>query len=43
MDILNQIKSNLDSNAALQQNVKEEIFDLINLFHQTFPDVDLNT
>ena len=43
MDILNQIKSNLDSNTTLQQNVKEEIFDLINLFHQTFPDVDLNT
>ena len=43
MDILNQIKSNLDSNDSLHQNVKEEIFDLINLFHQTFPDVDLNT
>lgn len=43
MDILNQIKSNLDGNKSLHQSVKDEIFELISLFHQTFPNVNLKT
>lgn len=43
MDMLNQIKSNLDNNNSLQQSVKDEIFELINIFHQTFPDIDLKS
>lgn len=41
MDILDQIKSNLDNNSSLTEEVKDEIFELIILFHQTFPDVSL--
>lgn len=43
MDILDAIKSNLDSNQSLTPEVKEEILDLIILFHQTFPNVSLET
>ena len=41
MDILNQIKSNLDNNKSLTNDVKEQIFELINLFNKTFPNVSL--
>ncbi len=41
MDILDQIKSNLDANESLTKEVKDEIFQLIILFNQTFPDVSL--
>ena len=41
MDILEQIKTNLFSNQSLANEVKEQIFKLISLFHQTFPDVNL--
>ena len=41
MDILDQIKSNLDANESLAKDVKDEIFQLIILFNQTFPDVSL--
>lgn len=43
MDVLDQIKSNLDSNQFLTIEVKNEIFQLVNLFHQTFPNVSLET
>ena len=42
MDILEQIKDNLYSNESLTIEVKEQIFKLISLFHQTFPDVALD-
>ena len=41
MDVLNQIKINLDNNKSLTEAVKEQIFELIVLFHKTFPEVDL--
>ena len=41
MDILDQIKSNLDNNNSLSQEVKDDMFQLIILFNQTFPDVNL--
>ena len=41
MDILDQIKSNLEMNESLTREVKDEILELIILFHQTFPDVNL--
>ena len=43
MDILDQIKSNLDSNQSLQPNIKEEMLQLIKIFRETFPDVSLET
>lgn len=43
MDMLDEIKSNLDNNQSLTPEVKEEIFELIILFHQTFPSVSLET
>lgn len=43
MDILDEIKSNLDNNQFLTPEVKDEIFQLIILFHQTFPNVKLET
>lgn len=43
MDVLETVKNNLDSNSALTEEVKEQIFELIVLFHQTFPNVSLNT
>ncbi len=41
MDILDQIKSNLEINESLTKEVKDEMLELIILFHQTFPDVKL--
>ncbi len=43
MDMLDEIKSNLESNQSLTQEVKDEILNLIILFHQTFPNVNLET
>ena len=42
MDILNQIKDNLNQNKSLNKEVREQIFQLINLFNQTFPNVSLD-
>lgn len=43
MSILDEIKSNLDSNQSLTPEIKDEILQLIILFHQMFPDVSLET
>ncbi len=43
MDVLDEVKSNLDSNQSLTPEVKDEIFHLIILFHQKFPNVSLET
>lgn len=43
MNILDEIKVNLDNNQALTGEVKEEILKLIIHFHQTFPNVSLDT
>ncbi len=43
MSILDEIKSNLDSNQSLTMEIKDEILQLIILFHQMFPDVSLET
>lgn len=42
MDIINQIKANLDTNNYLSEEIKKQIFELINLFHQTFPNINLD-
>lgn len=43
MDVLDQIKTNLDNNQTLQQDIKGDMMQLIELFHNTFPDVKLDT
>lgn len=43
MDILEQIKINLDNNPNLTLEVKSELLELIILFHQKFPNVSLET
>lgn len=43
MDVLDQIRTNLDSNQTLQQDIKGEMMQLIELFHNTFPEVSLDT
>ena len=43
MDIMTTIKETLDSNNNLSNGVKENIYELINIFHEKFPDVDLET
>lgn len=43
MDMLDQVKSNLDSNQSLTPEVKEQLLELIVLFHQEFPNVSLET
>ena len=43
MDILNEIRTNLATNQNLNDVVKNKIFELIILFHQKFPGVDLGT
>lgn len=43
MDILEQIKVNLNNNPNLTLEVKNELFELIILFHQKFPNVSLET
>ncbi len=41
MDVLDEIKANLESNTNLTDEVKARMFDLVVLFHQKLPDVDL--
>lgn len=41
MNIMNQIRETLDKNNNLNNSVKENVFELINIFHETFPNVDL--
>ena len=43
MDVLDQIKTNLDCNQTLQQDIKGEIMHQIEIFHSTFPDISLDT
>lgn len=43
MDILDQIKSNLNDNPNLTLEVKNELLELIILFNQEFPNVSLET
>ena len=41
MDILDEIRSNLATNANLTDEVKDKMLELTVLFHQKFPDVSL--
>lgn len=41
MNILEQIKTNLYDNAFLSNEIKENMFHLISIFHQKFPNVSL--
>lgn len=41
MEILDEIRSNLAANESLTSEVKTKMFQLIVLFHQKFPDVNL--
>jgi hypothetical protein len=41
MDKLDEIKSNLATNENLTEEIKEEMFGLIVIFHQNFPDISL--
>lgn len=41
MDILDEIKSNLATNENLTEEIKADMFNLIVIFHQTFPDISL--
>ncbi len=43
MDKLDEIKTNLSNNQSLTPEVKDEMLQLIILFHQTFPNVSLET
>ena len=42
MDIMNQIKNNLDNNNYLSDSIRNQIFELINIFHKTFPEINLD-
>lgn len=42
MDIMKQIEESLDKNPNISKPVAENIFELVNIFHQKFPNVDLN-
>ncbi len=42
MSTLEQVKLNLDSNASLPDDIKSQIFELITIFNQTFPDIKLD-
>lgn len=41
MDIMNQIREALDNNNNISNSVKDNLLTLINIFHQTFPNVEL--
>lgn len=41
MDIMNQIRETLNKNNNISAPVKANLLDLINIFHQTFPNVEL--
>lgn len=41
MDIMDQIRETLSKNDNLSGGVKENIFELVNIFHAKFPNVDL--
>lgn len=41
MDIMNQIEETLDKNTNISEPVKKNIFELVSIFHQKFPNVDL--
>ncbi len=41
MDIMNQIKETLDKNTNISEAVKENIFELVSIFHRNFPNIDL--
>ncbi len=41
MDILDEIRNNLATNANLTEEIKDKMFELTVLFHQKFPDVSL--
>ncbi len=43
MDMLDEIKNNLASNEFLTEEVKDEIIQLVTKFHQTFPNINLET
>lgn len=42
MDIMNQIEETLDKNTNISEAVKENIFELVSIFHQNFPNIDLS-
>lgn len=41
MDIMNQIEETLDKNTNISEAVKENIFELVSIFHHKFPNIDL--
>ena len=41
MDIMNQIRETLNRNSNISDPVKDNLLDLITIFHQTFPNVEL--
>lgn len=42
MDTLEKVKLNLDSNENLSEDIKEQMFNLITIFNQAFPDIKLD-
>lgn len=41
MDIMNQIEETLEKNTNISDSVKKNIFELVSIFHNKFPNVDL--
>lgn len=42
MDSLEMIKSSLDSNEGLNDDIRNKLFELINIFHKKLPEINLN-
>ena len=41
MDIMNQVKESLNRNSNISDSVKENLMELINIFHEKFPNISL--
>ena len=41
MDIMNQVKESLDRNSNINDSVKENLIELIDIFHKSFPNISL--
>ncbi len=41
MDIMNQIRESLNKNNMISDSVKDNLFELINIFHEKFPNISL--
>lgn len=42
MDIMDEIKNSINSNMNLDQLIKEKLFEMIIIFHNKFPNINLN-